>query len=71
MSWLALWTISFYLSNNGQQATLLLPQGLRLALMILLPRKHWPILLLTETALQGWLIGEQLLTRRLMLLSPG
>ncbi|PWC14457.1 MASE1 domain-containing sensor histidine kinase [Brenneria corticis] len=70
LSWLALWTISFYLSNNGQQATLLLPQGLRLALMILLPRKYWPTLLLTETALQGWLIGEQLLTRRLMLLSP-
>lgn len=68
--WLALWTISFYLSNNGQQAALLLPQGLRLALMILLPRKYWPTLLLAEIAIQSWLISEQLMTRSLLLLSP-
>ncbi|GKW26827.1 MASE1 domain-containing protein [Pectobacterium brasiliense] len=68
--WLALWTISFYLSNNGQQAALLLPQGLRLALMILLPRKYWPTLLLAEIAIQSWLISEQLITRSLLLLSP-
>ncbi|PWC13551.1 MASE1 sensor histidine kinase [Brenneria roseae subsp. americana] len=70
LSWLALWTISFYLSNNGQQATLLLPQGLRLALMILLPRKYWPVLLLSEIAIQSWLMNEQLQTRALLLLSP-
>ncbi|MDX5627682.1 MULTISPECIES: MASE1 domain-containing protein [unclassified Brenneria] len=70
LSWLALWTISFYLSNNGQQAILLLPQGLRLALMILLPRRYWPTLLLAEMAMQTWLIGEQLQTQRLALLSP-
>lgn len=70
LSWLALWTISFYLSDNGQQAALLLPLGLRRALMILLPRKHWITLLLTETAIQGWLTGEQLLTHPLLLLSP-
>ncbi|MFP9229633.1 MASE1 domain-containing sensor histidine kinase [Pectobacterium cacticida] len=70
LTWLALWTISFYLSHNGQQATLLLPQGLRLALMILLPRKYWATLLLAEIALQIWLISEQLMVRSLLLLSP-
>ncbi|ENJ8190874.1 MASE1 domain-containing protein, partial [Yersinia enterocolitica] len=47
LSWLALWTISFYLSDDGLHAVLLLPQGLRLALMILLPRRYWSVLLLT------------------------
>ncbi|MCG8157689.1 MASE1 domain-containing protein [Brenneria goodwinii] len=70
LSWLALWTISFYLSNNGQQAILLLPQGLRLALMILLPRKYWPTILLSEMAIQVWLIREQLQPQVLMLFSP-
>lgn len=70
LCWLALWTISFYLSNNGQQAALLLPQGLRLALMILLPRRYWPVLLLAESSVMVWLYTEQLMTRRLLLLSP-
>lgn len=51
LSWLALWTISFYLNDNGQQAALLLPQGLRLALLILLTRRYWPVLIGVETAL--------------------
>lgn len=33
--WLMLWTLSFYLTNNGQQAVLFLPQGVYLALVIL------------------------------------
>ncbi|MBJ7220263.1 MULTISPECIES: MASE1 domain-containing sensor histidine kinase [unclassified Brenneria] len=70
LSWLALWTIGFYLSHNGQQAILLLPQGLRLALMILLPRKYWPALVLSEMAIQFWLFGEQLQTQMLIALSP-
>ncbi len=32
--WLMLWTLSFYLTHNGQQAVLFLPQGVWLALMI-------------------------------------
>lgn len=36
--WLMLWTLSFYLTNNGQQAVLFLPQGVYLALVILLSR---------------------------------
>ncbi|VTR22158.1 sensory histidine kinase UhpB [Serratia fonticola] len=41
LSWLALWTISLHLSHDGQQAVLLFPQGLLLALLILLPRRYW------------------------------
>ncbi|CNE17443.1 MASE1 domain-containing protein [Yersinia nurmii] len=60
LSWLALWTISFYLSDESLHATLLLPQGLRLALLILLPRRFWPVLLLTESLLLLWLNQIQL-----------
>lgn len=70
LSWLALWIISFYLSDDGLHAILLLPQGLRLALMILLPRRYWPVLLLTEFGMLGWLHGEQLQTNTVVLLSP-
>ena len=31
--WLMLWTISFYLTRNGQQAALLLPHGVQLSLI--------------------------------------
>ncbi len=41
-----LWTLSFYLTNNGQQAVLFLPQGVYLALVILLSRRYWPALVL-------------------------
>ncbi|HBX07160.1 MAG TPA: hypothetical protein DEG10_15035 [Leclercia adecarboxylata] len=34
--WLMLWTLSFYLTHNGQQAALFLPQGVYLALLIVL-----------------------------------
>lgn len=51
LCWLALWSISFYLTQNGQQAMLLLPQGLRLALMTLLSRRYWPAMLLSEAAI--------------------
>ncbi len=32
--WLMLWTLSFYLTNNGQQAVLFLPHGVYLAFLI-------------------------------------
>ncbi|KMW73538.1 histidine kinase [Photorhabdus luminescens subsp. luminescens] len=70
LSWLALWTISFYLNDNGQQAALLLPQGLRLALFILLGRRYLPTLLATEIAILLWLGSEQLITHNIILLSP-
>lgn len=35
-----------YLTNNGQQAVLFLPQGVYLALVILLSRRYWPALVL-------------------------
>ncbi|EOI7380671.1 MASE1 domain-containing sensor histidine kinase [Yersinia enterocolitica] len=70
LSWLALWTISFYLSDDGLHAVLLLPQGLRLALMILLPRRYWSVLLLTECVALWWLHSEQLQPAVLIMLSP-
>ncbi|MFA3778345.1 MASE1 domain-containing protein [Yersinia sp. 1652 StPb PI] len=69
LSWLALWTISFYLSNDGLHAVLLLPQGLRLALMILLPRRYWPVLLLAESGMLWWLYSEKLQVTALIVLS--
>ncbi len=66
LSWLALWTISLHLSHDGQQAVLLLPQGLRLALLILLPRRYWPTLLLAEGVMLLWLQSQLLLNARLM-----
>ena len=68
--WLMLWTLSFYLTHNGQQAVLFLPQGVWLALMILLSRRYWPALVLPPLAAILWLHGEQLLTRYLMLAVP-
>lgn len=70
LSWLALWTISLHLSHGGQQAVLLFPQGLRLALLILLPRRYWPTLLLAESATLLWLYDQQLLGDRSVLLLP-
>jgi two-component system sensor histidine kinase UhpB len=35
-----------YLTHNGQQAVLFLPQGVYLALLILLSRRYWPALIL-------------------------
>lgn len=70
LGWLALWTISFYLTSNGQQATLLLPQGVYLALLILLHRRYWPALFMPVIGLSGWLWQQQLMTEPVMLLSP-
>lgn len=69
LSWLALWTISFYLNDNGQQAALLLPQGLHLALLILLTRRYWPVIIGVETALLFWLHTQQLQTQWVILAS--
>ncbi|HEJ9662829.1 TPA: MASE1 domain-containing protein [Proteus mirabilis] len=68
--WLSLWVISFYLSHNGQQAALFLPQGLRLALFILLWRRFWLPMLLAEWGLYYWLTQEQLVTHVALYLSP-
>ncbi|WP_058910055.1 MASE1 domain-containing sensor histidine kinase [Entomohabitans teleogrylli] len=68
--WIALWTISFYLTHNGQQAILLLPHGVHLALLILLSRRFWPALLLPEILLILWLHSEQLVAGYAILLAP-
>ncbi|PHM39031.1 HrpX [Xenorhabdus mauleonii] len=70
ISWISLWIISFYLHEDGQQAVLLLPQGLRLVLMILLWKRHLPILIISETSILAWLIHEQLITTPAILFSP-
>lgn len=68
--WLMLWTLSFYLTHNGQQAVLFLPHGVYLALLILLSRRFWPALLLPQLALIFWLRSEQLLSGYTMLAAP-
>lgn len=68
--WLMLWTLSFYLTHNGQQAVLFLPQGVYLALLILLSRRFWPALILPPLAAMAWLHSEQLLTHHVMLMAP-
>lgn len=68
--WLSLWVIGFYLSKNGQQAALFLPQGLRLALIILLWRRFWLPMLFAEWGLYYWLTQEQLITHAIIYLSP-
>ncbi|MCW2255354.1 two-component system sensor histidine kinase UhpB [Providencia alcalifaciens] len=68
--WIGLWIISFYLSHSGFQATLFFPQGLRIALMIILWRRYWPTILLSELILNIWLAQEQLLSQPILLLSP-
>lgn len=68
--WLMLWTLSFYLTHNGQQAVLFLPQGVWLALLILLSRRYWPALIVPVLAAIVWLYSEQLLTRLPILLAP-
>lgn len=68
--WIGLWIISFYLSRNSFQATLFLPQGLRLALMVILWRRYWPTLLFSEVILNLWLAQEQLLSQPILLISP-
>lgn len=70
LGWLALWTISFSLTNNGQQAALLLPQGVHLALLILLSRRYWPALFAPVILLLGALWQQQLMTEPVMLVSP-
>ncbi|REF26330.1 two-component system sensor histidine kinase UhpB [Xenorhabdus cabanillasii] len=69
-TWISLWIISFYLSKNGQQAALFLPQGLRLILMILLWRRYLPILIISENSILICLNNEQLITNLVILLSP-
>lgn len=68
--WLMLWTLSFYLTHNGQQAVLFLPQGVFLALLILLSRRFWLALLLPLLAMIFWLHSEQLLSGYTILAAP-
>ncbi len=71
LCWLSLWVISFYLNQQGQQAVLLLPQGLRLALMILLSRRYWPAMLMVESAFLCWLLTSGFTGKgEILLLSP-
>ncbi|MDX7991589.1 MASE1 domain-containing sensor histidine kinase [Xenorhabdus littoralis] len=70
INWISLWIISFYLHEDGQQAVLFLPQGLRLVLMILLWRRYLPSLIISEISILTWLINEQLITSPTILLSP-
>ncbi|WP_237386848.1 MASE1 domain-containing sensor histidine kinase [Xenorhabdus sp. Sc-CR9] len=70
LAWISLWAISFYLHEDGQQAVLLLPQGLRLVLMILLWRRYLPFLIISETCILSWLNNEQLITNSVILFSP-
>ncbi len=68
--WVMLWTLSFYLTHNGQQAVLFLPHGVWLALLILLSRRFWPALLLPQLAAIFWLHSEQLLNGYTLLAAP-
>ena len=68
--WLMLWTLSFYLTNNGQQAVLFLPHGVYLAFLILHSRRYWPALVLPPLLMMFWLHSEQLLNGYLMLATP-
>lgn len=68
--WLMLWTLGFYLTQNGQQAALFLPHGVYLALLILLSRRYWPALALPPVLMLLWLHGEQLLNGYLLLAAP-
>jgi glucose-6-phosphate-specific signal transduction histidine kinase len=60
LGWFSLWVISIYLNNDNQLAVLFLPLGLRLALLILLSKRFWPVLLLVETLAILGLYFEQL-----------
>ena len=68
LTWIGLWIIGFYLSQNSVLSAFFLPEGLRLALMILLWRRFWPTLLLAELLLNIWLAQEQLLSQPVILL---
>ncbi|MEQ1964918.1 MASE1 domain-containing protein [Xenorhabdus khoisanae] len=68
--WVTLWTISYYFYNDGQQATLFLPQGIRLVFMALLWRRYLPILLASETSILLWLNNEQFILYPIILFSP-
>lgn len=68
--WLMLWTISHYLTHNGEQAALLLPQGVLLALLILLARRYWLTLLLPQCAMTLWLWHAGLLSGWPILFAP-
>ncbi|MBD2783430.1 MASE1 domain-containing protein [Xenorhabdus sp. DI] len=70
ITWSSLWIISFYLHEDGQQAVLLLPQGLRLVVMILLWRRYLPFLIVSEITILAWLNNEQFITNSTILFSP-
>lgn len=70
LGWFSLWTIGFSVTGNGQQAALLLPHGVYLALLILLPRRYWPALFIPVILLPGWLWLEQLMTSPPLFLMP-
>ncbi|MCW8328871.1 signal transduction histidine-protein kinase/phosphatase UhpB [Photobacterium sp. SDRW27] len=72
ISWFCLWSISSYLSPDLLLAGLFLPTGLKLAVLVLTPRRFWKLFLVSELAICGWLLwllnGEQ--HNMLLLLCP-
>ncbi len=48
VTWFCLWGISGYLVSDIHVAGLLLPVGLRLAVLLIMPIKHWWVVLLSE-----------------------
>lgn len=65
-----LWIISFYLAHNGQQAVFFLPQGVYMALLILLPVRMWPAIILPTLFSITWLYMEGLIKNYEVIFSP-
>ncbi|OLQ72800.1 histidine kinase [Photobacterium proteolyticum] len=57
ISWFCLWSISSYLSPDLFLAGLFLPVGLKLAVLVLTPRRFWALYLVSELAISGWLLS--------------
>lgn len=70
LGWHALWLISIYLNASYELAILFLPQGLRLALILLLPKRFWPTIVASELLIISWLFSENLQQDPAILLSP-
>ncbi|SFC40037.1 MASE1 domain-containing sensor histidine kinase [Pragia fontium] len=70
LGWIALWGIGYYLNNDTQLAVLMLPQAWALTLLVLIPRRFYPVVLLSCCAIILWLYYERLIDAGVVLLSP-
>lgn len=70
LGWIALWGISYYLNADAQLAALMLPQAWILALLILIPKRFYPVVIISSCVIIGWLYYERLLNAVTVLLSP-